>query len=175
MIDVDEQAVALRPLQESDLDAVFAQMRDPESVAMAAFTAEDPDDRERFDAHMAKVMSSPDSANFAVTWGGRLVGSISSFVLDGDTEITYWIDRSVWGRGIASRALALLLEIVPVRPLRARAASDNAASLRVLEKAGFRAVDTEISYASARRAEIEETILVLEQSAARRADGATRK
>jgi len=173
VIDVGEQAVALRPLRESDLDAVFAQMSDPESVAMAAFTAEDPDDRERFDAHMARVMSSPEATNFAVTWGGRLVGSISSFVLDGHTEVTYWIDRSVWGRGIASRALALLLELVPVRPLRARAASDNVASLRVLEKAGFRAVDTEVAYAPARGAEIEETILVLEQTAAPRADGET--
>jgi RimJ/RimL family protein N-acetyltransferase len=83
--------VALRPIDEADLDALFDQMRDPESVRMAAFTAENPDDRAAFD----------------------------------DTEITYWIDRSVWGQGIASQALALLLDLVPVRPLYARAASDN--------------------------------------------------
>jgi hypothetical protein len=34
--------VALRPVEDSDLDALFDQMRDPESVWMAAFTAEDP-------------------------------------------------------------------------------------------------------------------------------------
>jgi RimJ/RimL family protein N-acetyltransferase len=154
--------VALRPIEDSDLDALFEQMRDPESVWMAAFTAKDPDDREAFDAHMAKVRASPDTTLRAVTRDGRLVGSISSFVMDGDTEITYWIDRSVWGRGVAGRALALFLDIVAVRPLHARAASDNAGSLRVLRKAGFTVIGTETSYAPARNAEIEETILRLD-------------
>ena len=63
------------------------------------------------------------------------------------------------GRGIASRALELLLDLVPARPLYARAASDNAASLRVLEKAGFQVIGTENSFAPARQATIEETIL----------------
>jgi RimJ/RimL family protein N-acetyltransferase len=71
------------------------------------------------------------------------------------------LDRSAWGRGIASRALELLLELVPARPLHARAASDNIASLRVLRKAGFEIIGAEISYASARKCEIEETILRL--------------
>jgi hypothetical protein len=35
--------VALRLIDDSDLDALFDQMRDPESVQMAAFTAKDPD------------------------------------------------------------------------------------------------------------------------------------
>lgn len=41
--------VALRPVENSDLDALFDQMRDPESVQMAAFTAKDANDREAFD------------------------------------------------------------------------------------------------------------------------------
>lgn len=148
-------------MRESDLDALFRQMSDPVSVRMAAFTAEDPNDRQRFDAHMATVMRSPENTLRAVTWEGDLVGSISSFVLDGRTEVTYWLDRAVWGRGIATRALGLLLEVVRVRPLYARAASDNAGSLRVLGKAGFEIIGTETAYASARRSEIEETILRL--------------
>jgi RimJ/RimL family protein N-acetyltransferase len=156
-----EQSVALRAMRESDLDALFRQMSDPVSVRMAAFTAEDPNDRQRFDAHMATVMGSPENTLRAVTWEGDLVGSISSFVLDGRTEVTYWLDRAVWGRGIATRALGLLLEVVRVRPLYARAASDNAGSLRVLGKAGFEIIGTETAYAPARRSEIEETILRL--------------
>jgi RimJ/RimL family protein N-acetyltransferase len=154
--------VALRSIEDGDLDALFDQMRDPESVRMAAFTAKDPDDRAAFDAHMAKLRAAPDITLRAVTCDGRFVGSISSFVMDGDTEITYWIDRSVWGRGIAGRALALLLDTVPVRPLHARAASDNVGSLKVLQKAGFTITGTEVSYATARNAEIEETILRLD-------------
>ncbi|BCB78207.1 GNAT family N-acetyltransferase [Phytohabitans flavus] len=157
--------VALRPVDDSDLDALFEQMRDPESVRMAAFTAENPDDRPAFDAHMAKIRTSPDVTTRAVTVDGRLAGSIASFVVDGDTEVTYWIDRSFWGQGIASQALALLLESVHVRPLFARAASDNARSLKVLRRAGFATVGTAISFANGRNKEIEETILRLDKPA----------
>jgi RimJ/RimL family protein N-acetyltransferase len=148
-------------MEASDLDAIFAQMRDPASVRMAAFTAEDPSDRGAFDDHMAKIMSSPEIRHSAITSDDRLVGTIASFVSEGATEVTYWIDRSFWGQGIATRALGLLLEELSVRPIRARAASDNAASLRVLQKAGFQPIATAMSFASGRAAEIEETILEL--------------
>jgi RimJ/RimL family protein N-acetyltransferase len=154
-------AVALRPVEPGDLDAIFQHMRDPESVRMAAFTSEDPSDRSAFDAHMEMVMSNAEGTLRAITYEDRLVGTISSYVSDKVTEVTYWIDRAYWGRGIASNALAQFLEVVPARPLRARAASDNAGSLRVLEKAGFRVLGTEVSFAPARGTEIEETILQL--------------
>jgi hypothetical protein len=63
--------------------------------------------------------SSPEATNRAVTVDGRLVGSI------------------------ASRALALLLESVRVRPLFARTASDDVRSLKVLQRAGFEIIGTE--------------------------------
>jgi RimJ/RimL family protein N-acetyltransferase len=154
--------VALRPVEDADLDALFEQMRDPEAVRMAAFTTDNPDDRAAFDAHMARVRNAPGSTHRAITCDGQLVGTIASFVIEGDTEVTYWVDRPAWGRGLASQALKLLLEQVPVRPVHARAASDNIASLRVLQKAGFRVVGTENAYANARKGEIEETILLLE-------------
>ncbi len=151
--------VALRPVEDSDLDALFDQMRDPESVWMAGFTPKDPDDRSAFDTHMAKVRSSPDITHRSITCDDQLVGSIAAFVIEGQTEVTYWIDRAFWGRGIASRALEQLLDLVPVRPLYARAASDNTGSLRVLQRAGFEVIGTETSFAPARNREIEETIL----------------
>jgi RimJ/RimL family protein N-acetyltransferase len=155
----DMPVIAIRPVEDADLDALFDQMRDPDSVRMAAFTPDDPDDRSAFDAHMARVRSSPGITHCAVTCDGQLVGSIAAFVVEGETEVTYWIDRAAWGRGIASKALELLMGLVPVRPLHARAASDNAGSLRVLEKAGFTVVGTENSFAPGRNSNIEETIL----------------
>jgi RimJ/RimL family protein N-acetyltransferase len=165
--------VALRPVVDSDLDALFAQMRDPESVQMAAFTAENPDDRTAFDVHMAKVRTSPGVTTRAVAVDGRLAGSIASFVVDGDTEVTYWIDRSFWGQGIAGRALALLLESVRVRRLFARAASDNVRSLKVLQRAGFAVIGTQISFANGRNEEIEETILRPDEPAKTAPSGAS--
>src|SRR5262249_30263018 len=151
--------VELRPIEDADLDAIFEMQRDPDGVWMAAFTPLDPNDRAAFDAHMARIRARTDVTNRAITCDGELVGTVAAFVIEGDTEVTYWIDRARWGQGIASRALALLLDLVPVRPLHARAATDNPASLRVLEKAGFVVVGTDAGYANARQGEIEETLL----------------
>ena len=95
--------VALRPVEDGDLDAFFEQMRDPESVRMAAFTPQDPDDRNAFDAHMSRVRSSPGITMRAVTCDGRLAGSIASFPAEGQAEVTYWIDRPAWGKASRRR------------------------------------------------------------------------
>ena len=76
--------------------------------------------------------------------------SIAAFPAGGQTQVAYWIERAAWGKGIATRALALLLELVTARPLHARAASDNAGSLRVLQKCGFQPAGTEKSFAAGR-------------------------
>src|ERR1700733_7135826 len=94
--------VALRPVEDSDLDALFAQMRDPEAARMGAFTPEDPDGRAAFDAHTARVRNAPGITPRAVTCDGQLVGTVASFITGGQTEVTYWIDRAWWGRGGAA-------------------------------------------------------------------------
>ncbi len=81
-----------------------------------------------------------------------------------ERELTYWIGRSYWGKGIATSALNAFLTVDRSRPLHARVASDNVASRRVLEKCGFRVVATERGFAEARSAEIEEVVLRLEGS-----------
>ena len=154
--------ITLREVRDEDLDGIFEQMRDPEGVWMAAFTAEDPDDRAHFDAHIARVRGAPDVTMRAVTRDGRLVGHVAAFDRDGELEVTYAVDRAAWGQGVASQALALLLREVTARPVHARAASDNLGSLRVLEKAGFRIIGTNRDFAQARKTEIEETVLRLD-------------
>jgi len=153
--------VGIRPLRDEDASALFEMMRDPEAVRMAAFTAPDPDDRAAFDAHLARIRATPGVRNFAVEQGGELVGMVAAFDQEGDREVTYWIDRRRWGHGIARRALALLLEVEPVRPLAARAAAHNLGSIRVLEANGFVEVGREVAYADGVGAEIPEAIFVL--------------
>jgi RimJ/RimL family protein N-acetyltransferase len=82
--------------------------------------------------------------------------------MDDKPEVTYRVDRTHWGKGIASAALRLLLAETAERPLYARAASDNVGSLRVLEKAGFRRVGVNRDFAPGRGEENEETILRLD-------------
>ena len=90
-----------------------------------------------------------------------MAGHVASFERAGATEITYWIGREHWGRGVATRAVRLFLADVPARPLHARAARDNVASIRVLEKCGFAVTGVERSFASARDQVVEELLLEL--------------
>ncbi|MET7440547.1 GNAT family N-acetyltransferase [Streptomyces sp. NPDC004082] len=152
--------VALRPVHDSDLPVFFRLSNDPESNRMAAFTARDPADRELFDAHWRRVRSSSAVVR-TVLVDGDVVGSAAVYGEPGELEVTYWIDRAYWGRGIATAALRALLAAVPERPLRARAAADNAASVRVLEKCGFRETERTRGYAEARAEEIDEVVLAL--------------
>lgn len=154
--------ISLRPVVEADLEAIYEQMKDPESVWMAAFTAEDPADRQAFLSHMSRLRDDPTVVQRVIDADGTFAGTIGCFRVDDQTEVTYWIDRALWGRGVASAALQSLLSVTPERPVFARAASDNAASLRVLEKAGFRRIGVDRGFARGRGEEIEETILRLD-------------
>lgn len=98
----------------------------------------------------------------ALTSNNLLVDSIASFPLEALTEITFWMELAQWSRGIASHALGQFLDVVRVRPLWTRAASDKAGSLRVLAKSGLQPIGTEVSFAPARRQEFEETVLQLD-------------
>jgi RimJ/RimL family protein N-acetyltransferase len=98
----------------------------------------------------------------AIVVDGEVAGTIASWGDRDEREVTYWIGRSYWGKGIATVALNAFLTVDRSRPLHARVAYDNVASHRVLEKCGFRVIATERSFAQARSAEIEEFILRLE-------------
>ena len=68
--------ISLRPLTTADLDVVFAQMRDPEAVRMAAFVARDPDDRVLFDRHMHKLLADPTITLSAFDHGAKKVVAV---------------------------------------------------------------------------------------------------
>ena len=154
--------VSLRPLEDGDLDTIFQQVTDPESIRMAAFTAENQTDRRAFLDRMARIRADAGASNRVIDLDGEIAGTIASFRIDDHLEVTYWIDRAHWGKGIASDALRLLLAETAERPLHARAASDNVGSLRVLERAGFRRVGVDRGFAPGRGEEIGETILRLD-------------
>src|SRR5207302_1038978 len=52
---IAQMNVSLRPLEDRDLDTIFQQVTDPESVRMAAFTAEDQTDRRAFLNRMSRL------------------------------------------------------------------------------------------------------------------------
>ena len=129
---------------------------------MAAFTAEDQTDRGAFLDRISRLRADTSVTHRVIDVDGAAAGTIGSFRIDDQLEVTYWVDRARWGQGIASAALRMLLAETAERPVYARAASDNVGSLRVLEKAGFRRVGVDRGFAAGRGEEIEETILRLD-------------
>ncbi|MCI0712839.1 MAG: GNAT family N-acetyltransferase [Chloroflexi bacterium] len=153
--------VTLREVVDQDLPLFFDHQLDPEANRMAAFTAENPADIDAFEAHWDRIRSDDSIINKTIMYGDEVAGHIASFERFGVTEVTYWLGREFWGKGIATNALLLFLDEVTIRPIYARAAKDNKASLRVLEKCGFEIVGEDKAYAHARSADTEEFILEL--------------
>jgi RimJ/RimL family protein N-acetyltransferase len=126
--------IRLREVTDDDLPVFFEHQRDPEANRMAAFPARD---RDAFMAHWAKIRVDEATTIRAVLLDGQVVGNVVSWERDRQRVVGYWIGRSYWGRGIATRALAAFLGLVRARPLYAFVAKHNTGSIRVLEKCGF--------------------------------------
>jgi RimJ/RimL family protein N-acetyltransferase len=153
--------ISLRDVLEDDISILFDQQQDPDSNFMAAFISRDPNDREAFKKHWAKIIM--DDAIFIkiIVIGDRVVGHILSFIMFGKREIGYWIGKEYWGKGIATNAVNEFIEIIGIRPLYAHVAFDNIGSRRVLEKCGFNKVREDKYFAKARGEEIVEYIYEL--------------
>lgn len=153
--------IILRDVIDSDLPVFFENQLDPEANTMAAFTSANPSDRAAFDAHWTRIRAAGDILIRTIVVDGDVAGSVSSYVQEGETEVTYWLGREFWGRGIATAALAEFLILQTARPIYARAAKDNTGSLRVLEKCGFAIIGEDKGYAEGRGEETEEYLLEL--------------
>lgn len=150
--------IKLRPTVISDLDTLFQFQLDKEGGYLAAFMPEDPADKSAYLKKYTKLLNDPTVNNQTIIIDNIIAGSIAKFVIQGDTEITYWIDRKFWGQGIATVTLKEFLTIETDRPVFARVAFDNFGSQKVLEKCGFIKISTDKGFANARQTEIEEFI-----------------
>jgi len=160
--------IHLRDVTEADLPILFEHQRDPAANFMAAFTARDPTDKDAYAAQWKRILSDDTVSVKTIVFQGNVVGSVAKFVDKefGKPEITYWIGKEYWGTGLATKALSRFLGEIRVRPIYGRAAKDNIASIRVMEKCGFRISGQSKGFANARGKEIEEVILELREPSA---------
>jgi RimJ/RimL family protein N-acetyltransferase len=129
---------------------------------MAAFTAKDPANREAFTTHWTRILADPTVIIKTIVLDGHVVGSVLSYEEGGRPEVSFWLGKEYWGRGLATEALLqFLAHGNKTRPIYARAAKDNMGSRRVLEKCGFTTVAETRGFANARGEEIEELLLEL--------------
>ena len=151
-----EDVLALRDVTHADLPLFFVYQQDAEANHMAAFTAKDPADWNAFLAHWTWILDDDATINQTILYNRKVIGHIASFEQMGQREVTYWLDRAYWGRGLAK-----FLRQFPLRPLFARAVKDHEDSLRVLAKCGFVIVGEDRGFANARGQEVEEFVLEL--------------
>ena len=123
----------LRDAVETDIPVFFEHQADPEAAAMAAFPSRE---RDAFDAHWQRVLAGPGIAK-TIVFEGRVAGNVLSWEQDGRRLVGYWLGKEFWGQGLATRALAELIDELGTRPLYAYVAKTNIGSIRVLEKCGF--------------------------------------
>lgn len=153
----------LRDVAKDDLAIFFEQQSDPEANTMAAFTAKDPTDRDAFNAHWNRILGDATVIIKTIVFDGQIAGSVLSYEEDGKPEVSYWLGKEYWGKGLATRALLLFVTNVnQTRPIYARVAKDNLGSRRVLEKCGFITIGETRGFANARGVEIEELLLELQ-------------
>jgi RimJ/RimL family protein N-acetyltransferase len=128
----------LREVAEADLDVFYEQQLDPEATAMALFPSRD---RESFDAHWRRVLADESLVKRTIVEEGAVAGNVGAWEQEGRLLVGYWLGREFWGRGLATAALAELVEELDERPFYAWVAASNVGSIRVLEKCGFAEVE----------------------------------
>lgn len=156
-------AVTLREVQDPDLEEFFVQLRDPQAAALAGDTFEAPNERQAFDAHWRHLREASDSMvrTIKVTEDSdqHVVGHIRDHVDSDQHLVSFWIDRSYWGRGVTTRALGQFLDELGHRPVYARAPRHNEAAIVVLRRNGFMPVSEESGYSPERGRMVDEVVL----------------
>ncbi len=153
--------ITLTTTKKDDLNSFFIFQLDDEANYLAAFTSKNPNDKNAYIEKYSKFLQDPGINMQTIKADNEIVGSISKFMIENEAEITYWIDKNYWGRGIASTALNNFLKTEITRPIYGRVAFDNYASQKVLEKCGFIKIGKDKGFANARQTEIEEYIYKL--------------
>ena len=158
---INAEEIMLSPTKVTELESLFRFQLDEESRLLAAFMPKDPTNKALYLEKYKKLLKEPTVNMQTLFLENSIIGSISKFEMEGDAEITYWIDRPFWGKGIATTALRKFLGIESLRPIFGRVAFDNIGSRTVLEKNGFVRIGEDTGFANARQKEITEFIYKL--------------
>ncbi|MFN3946206.1 MAG: GNAT family N-acetyltransferase [Allosphingosinicella sp.] len=141
MVEIRTERLLLRAARESDLDDFHAVLGD--ARAMAYWSSLPHRDRGETAAWLAETIAIPpgEGEDFAVEFEGRVIGKAG---LHRFPVVGFIFHPDVWGRGLAAEALRPVLrrafEVHRLAYVEADVDPRNAASLRLLERLGFREV-----------------------------------
>lgn len=150
-VTLQEGPVGLRPLRRRDADA-WRELRTRNGRWLMPWEATAPDPSAPAVSFAATVRFLRAEARagralpFVVTYGGELVGQVTvSGIARGSlcsAQIGYWVDEGMAGRGVIPTAVALAVDHcfgpLALHRIEINIRPENTASLRVVEKLGFR-------------------------------------
>ncbi len=144
---LETERLLLRKMSLDDAEAVLAYASDPEVTRYVIW--ETHRSREDSESFLRSVVGSYENAEEA-TWGivykgdRRFVGGCGIVGWDPDharAEMGYVLSREYWGRGLMPEAVRAMIrfgfERMGLNRIEARCIAENAASARVMEKAGM--------------------------------------
>lgn len=148
-----EPEVTIRPLQLGDAKAVQHYASDERLARMTTIPDPyPPDGGEMFVKKAVEEHANGEAFCFGILADGELIGALDLRSIDRENrsvECGYAIATSHWGKGITTKAVALVLQFafcdLGMDIVRSSCLSRNFASARVLEKNGFRETGENIS------------------------------
>jgi RimJ/RimL family protein N-acetyltransferase len=153
--------VLIRDVVVADIPIFFEQQSDPDAHHMVAFIPPERKDEDIFYAHWTKLRADETVMKKTILFSGKVAGYLVCFERDGKRQVGYWIGRDFWGKGIATKALEKFIGFLEMRPLFGVCVKDNLASIRILEKCGFKLSHYEREFAKGRGVEVETAVLIL--------------
>ncbi|MBL0341980.1 MAG: GNAT family N-acetyltransferase [Bacteroidetes bacterium] len=137
--------INLRPWNISDLDNLVKFGNNFKIASNLTDTFPYPLTYEAGTNFITKVSADSPAKVFAVVFNGDAIGSIGLFpqsdIFKKNAELGYWIAEPYWGKGIATKAILLIVDYgfktFDLTRIFARPFGSNRASAKALEKAGF--------------------------------------
>jgi len=135
----------VRSWRKDDVDALLRHANNPHIAANLRDEFPHPYTRRDALDYLNFVRNAKLETSFAIEYGGEAVGGIG-FKLGNDVarlsaEMGYWLGEPFWGRGLTTRAVTAASDWAfggyKIIRIFALSFCHNAASIRVLEKAGF--------------------------------------
>ena len=138
--------ITLRPYRTSDVDRLVELANDPQVSRYLVYTFPYPYTRADAEWWVETGCNLADARTRVIELDGVFVGSVGITPWTGwkahQGEIGYWLGRAYWGRGIATEALRQMTDQgfgeMALRKLCGPVLAPNIASMRVLEKVGYR-------------------------------------
>jgi len=139
--------IQLRPWTQNDREALLRYANNPAIAGNMTDAFPYPFTEEASELFLAKVGSSNPPNILAIGRGGEAVGAIGihpqTDVYRRNAELGYWLAEPLWGQGIMSRAIGMMVHYgwenwPELTRIFARPYGSNIGSQKALEKAGFR-------------------------------------